>query len=404
MQKFKYTAVNINKEKFTGIFMAQNEKDLAVQLAKQNLYLVSSKPYSDKSPSAFFTLGVGGIKLSELTTFCRQYAIMINSGMSILACIDGLRQQSFSAYFKNILNVVYDDVKGGLMLSDAFNKHKKVFPDFFRSMVKVGEMSGKLDMVFNSLADYYETDSALRRKTKSALAYPIMLLVLTVAIVAVMLTYIVPTFRQSLSTLEIEPEGITKIVYDISDWVLENGLYLLSVIIAIVAIGWLIGKTEKGSYFYDVLKLKLPLIGKINISLVTARFARGFGLLLTSGMDIIDAMESIQILLGNKDVCARFKKATEDVRHGSSMSVAFTKYKLFPELLIQMISVGEKSAAVDDVLNRSCNFFDNQVEATLTSVTGAIQPIMIMLMGGVVGIMFLAIYSPMLSIMTGLGA
>lgn len=406
MQKFKYTAVDINKQKFTGIFMAQDERDLAVQLAKQNLYLVSSSSYSGGTPkSSFFSLSLssGKVKMSEITTFCRQYAIMINSGMSILACIDSLRKQAFSSFFKGILDVVYEDVKGGVMLSEALNKHKKVFPDFFRSMIKVGEVSGKLDLVFNSLADYYETDARIKKRVKSALSYPIMLAVLMVGIVVLMLLYIVPTFRESLSSLEVPVEGITKIVYDISDALLANWKSALLFIVAIVGIFWLIGLTEKGKYFFDVLKLKLPLIGKVSIDLVTARFARGFGLLLSSGMDIVDAMESIVIVLGNRDIAARFKKATDDVRHGMSMSKAFEKHKLFPDILVQMIAVGERTAAIDEVLNRSCAFFDEQVESTLTKVVGTIQPIMLILMGGIVAMLFVAIYSPMLSIMNGLG-
>ena len=199
MEKFKYTAIDLNKQKYNGIFIAQDEKDLAVQLAKQNLYLISSERYTGKTPNAFFTLSVGtAVKLPELTAFCRQYSIMINSGMSILACIDSLRHQAFSSYFRNVLDLIYEDVKGGSMLSDALNKHKKVFPDFFRSMIKVGEVSGKLDMVFNSLADYYESDARIKKRISGALAYPIMLSVLMVGIVVLMLLYIVPTFRESL--------------------------------------------------------------------------------------------------------------------------------------------------------------------------------------------------------------
>ncbi|MBR3878521.1 MAG: type II secretion system F family protein [Clostridia bacterium] len=402
MRKFKYTAVNLQKEKFSGIFIAKDERDLAVQLAKQNLYLISSQPYSGGTPNAFFTLGTGKVKLAELTTFCRQYAIMVNSGMSIISCLDLLRGQPYSKFFKGILDVIYEDVKSGIMLSDALDKHNNVFPDFFRSMIHVGEVSGKLELVFTSLADYYESDARIKKQAKSALSYPIMLLCMTIAILLAMMLYIVPTFRKSLHSLEVEPEGITKIVYDASDYLLANWQNLFLIIFAIALVLVLIGMTKKGKYFYDVLKIKLPLIGKIQTDLITARFARGFALLLSSGMDIVDAMDSIVIVLGNRDVAARFQKATEEVRQGTSLAVAFNKYKLFPDMLIQMVSVGEKTAALDEVLNRSCSFFDNQVETTLSSVTSKIQPIMLMIMGLVVGVMFIAIYSPMLSIMTTL--
>lgn len=404
MEKYKYTAIDLNKQKYSGIFIAQDERDLAVQLAKQNLYLISSSPYSGVAKSSFFSLSFGSaVKLNELTAFCRQFAIMINSGMSILACIDSLRKQAFSSFFRGILDVTYEDVKGGIMLSEALNKHKKVFPDFFRSMIKVGEISGKLDMVFNSLADYYETDERVKKRVRGALAYPLMLAVLMVGIVVLMLLYIVPTFRESLASLEVPIEGITKIVYDVSDWLLANWKTVLLIVACIAALSWLFGLTENGKYFYDKLKLQLPFIRKVQIDLITARFARGFGLLLSSGMDIVDAMDSIVIVLGNRDVEKRFRLATEDVRHGMSMSKAFSKHKLFPDILIEMVAVGEKTAAVDEVLNRSCGFFDDQVETTLTNVVGVIQPVMLLMMGAIVAVLFIAIYSPMLSIMTSLG-
>ncbi len=400
MQKYKYTAVNLAKEKFSGIFIAKDEHDLAVQLSKQNLYLISFKIYKGGSPSSFFTLGTGKLKTQDITSFCRQYAIMLNSGMSLMAALDLLKAQPYNAFLKSILEVVAEDVKGGMMLSDAFNKHDKAFPDFFRSMVYVGEISGKLDMVFTALADYYETDAKIKKKTKSAMAYPTMLGVMTLGILVAMLAFIVPTFRKSLSSLEIKPEGITKVVYDLSDFVLNNYKTILLVIIGAAFLIFVFLRTKKGKYAFDVFKIKAPLIGKVTTDLITARFARGFSLLLSSGMDISDAMVSIQVVLGNQDVARRFKKATDDVLQGASLAGALQKYKLFPDMMIQMVAVGEKTASLDEVLTRSCTFFDDRVETTLTSVTSKIQPIMLMLMGLIVGTLFIAIYSPMISIMT----
>lgn len=402
MQQYKYTAINLQKEKFTGHFIAQSEADLAIQLSKQGLYLVSCSPYSGKSPSSFFTLGTGKVKLAELTTFCRQYSIMVNSGISLLGGIEILKEQNFSAYFRQLLQMIYEDLKAGLMLSDAMAKHKGVFPDFFRSMIKVGETSGRIDIVMNSLADYYERDNSIKKKTRSAFSYPIMLMCMTVAIVILMLAFVIPTFRSSLSSLEIEPQGLTKAVYDISDFLIANWQYLLAGVVVFVLILFGIGKTPRGRYFYDWLKVHLPLIGKVNTDLITARFARGFGLLLSSGMDITDALDSVVIVFGNRDVERRFRAAAEDVRHGTTLAIAFNRYKLFPDIMTQMIAVGEKTAALDDVLERSCSFFDDAVERSLTSVTSKIQPIMLILLGGIIGTLFIAVYSPMLDIMQNL--
>lgn len=402
MPTYKYVAVNLQKKKYKGIYIAENENDLAVQLAKQKLYLVSASVYKGGTPSAFFTLGTGKVKLSELTTFCRQFSIMISMGIPLLNCIENLKQQPYSAYFKSILQVISEDVKAGAMLSTSLDKHKKVFPDFFRSMVHVGEASGKLDGVFVALADYYESDAAIKRKVKSALAYPSMLAVMTISIVVLMLSFVVPMFRDSLSSLEVEPEGLTLAVYNISDFILSWWQILVALIIIIGGGLFLFSRTKTGKRVFDVFKIKCPLIGRIQINLITARFARAFSLLLESGMDLASALDTVSIILGNSYVEERFNDAAEEVRHGVSLTHALQRQDLFPQMLIQMISVGENAASLEDVLKRSCAFFDQQVEASLSSLTTKIQPVMLAIMGIVVGTLFIAVYSPMLSIMNRL--
>ncbi len=403
MQKYKYVAVNLQKQKIKGTFIANDEKDLAAQLAKQSLYLISAKTYSGNTPSAFFTLGTGKVSLKELTNFCRQFSIMINTHIPILDCLDILRNQQYSSYFRGILDVIHEDVKSGIVLSAALEKHAKVFPDFFRSMVYVGEQSGKLESVFVALAEYYETDAGIKRKVKSAMSYPLMLLVMAVGIVILMLAFVIPTFRETLSQLEVEISGLTKAIYDMSDFLLANWLYMLAgaILIALAIFGIL--QTEKGKYGFDYLKVHIPFIKRVQINTITARFARGFALLLSSGMDLTEAMDSIEVVLGNRYVKTRFHAAADSVRQGMSLTNAFETYKLFPAMMNQMITVGEKTNSLDEVLTRSCVFFDSQVETSLNSVTSKIQPVMLILIGGVIAVMFMGVYSPMLSIMTGLG-
>ena len=402
MPTYKYVAVNLQKKKYKGIFIADDMDDLAVQLTKQNLYLVSASVYKGGTPSAFFTLGTGKVSLSDLTTFCRQFSIMISSGISLLGCIDGLKQQPYSAYFKSILQVISEDVKGGMMLSESLDKHKKVFPNFFRSMVHVGEASGNLDSVFLALADYYERDASTKRKLKGAMAYPMMLAAMTVGIVVLMLAFVVPTFRETLANLDVEAEGITLAVYHISDFLTQWWQIIVMSIIIIGGGYFLFSCTEIGKKWNDIFLVKCPMIGRIQIDMITARFARAFSLLLDSGMDMATALDTISIILDNRYIEERFNEAADDVRHGVSLTNAFQKQNIFPQMLLQMISVGEKTASLEDVLMRSCTFFDEQVESSMSSFASKIQPIMLMIMGLVVGVLFIAVYSPMLSIMNGL--
>jgi len=403
MQKYRYVAMNLQRQKIKGVFIANDEQDLEQQLAKQNLFLVSAKLYNNGAPS-FFTWGTGKVSNGELTAFCRQFSIMLNTHIPILDCLDILKNQTYSSYFRSVISMIYDEVKGGTLLSDALEKQKKVFPDFFRSMVKVGELSGKLDDVFRSLSDYYEKDADLRRKLKSALSYPIMLAVMALGIVILMLAVVIPTFRETLAKLEVEITGLTAVVYAISDFLLNYWSVLLVGLIVVGFLLFAVSRTEFVGYYVDVLKLKLPVLKTVQLNMITSRFARALSLLLSSGMDLNEALYATEIVIGNRYLLDRFRKASEAVRSGMTLTNAFESFNLFPSMMIQMVTVGEKTNALSDVLTRSCNFFDAQVETTLTSVTNKIQPIMLVIMGAVIGTLFIAVYSPMISIMSGLGA
>lgn len=398
MQKYFYHAVDINKKAFKGYFLAENEEDLRLKLSQQKLFLISAKPVSDKPPQAFFSV-TGKVSVKELTTFCRQFAIMIDSGISIVESLDVLKDQAYSSFFRRVINNVYEDVKVGHPLSEAMSKHKKVFPNFFTSMTYVGEQSGMLDDILRSVADYYETESKIKSKTKSAMIYPVFLLCLMLAIIVLMVVFVIPTFEDALSKLEVEMPALTMAILDVSHWFTENWMYPGLGVIVIGFIIFLAGRTEKGKYFFDTLKIKLPIVKNVQISLISARFARGFGLLMSGGMDIIEAMQVISSVLGNKNVERRFNFAINDVKEGKSLTQALNDHKLFPMLLIQMVSVGEKTGNVDRVLLDSSSYFDLQAERSLNAMVSMIQPVMLVLMGGVVGVLFYSIYAPMLSIM-----
>lgn len=401
MIQYKYVALNLQQEKFTGVFIAENVDELAVELQKQGLFLISAKPFDGQVKQSFFSLRIGGsVKMEEINQFSRQLAIMVNSGISILESLDILKEQKYSTMFKEILLVISDDVRAGMMFSEALERHKKIFPPFFRSMVRIGEQAGKMTVILNSLADYYEHDAQTKRKIKSALSYPLMLFGMTILIAVLMLVFIVPTFKNSLGGMDVEITGITKVIYDLSDFVVANWMYLLSGLVGLVAIIFLFTKfTSRGKYLFDVLKVKAPFIRDITIDMIAARFARAFGLLITSGMEMVEALESSLIVFNNQDVEKRFKKCISDVKQGITLSSTFQKNKIFPQIMNQMISVGERTNSLSNVMNKCFSFFDELADSAIQSVTSKIQPIMLIFMGGVVGILFIAMYSPILSIM-----
>lgn len=385
------------------MFWAENEKDLRAQLAKQNLFLVSSKPDTDKSPNMFFSLS-GKVSVNELATFCRQFAIMITSGTSIVDALQILKGQAYSDYLKKVLDQVYEDVKAGKMLSEALTKHKKVFPNFFRSMVKVGEISGAIDKVLVAIADYYENDSKMRAKMRSAMIYPTVLITMAIGIVVLMVVFIIPTFQKALSSLDVEMPALTMALYDLSEKIRSNWMTIVLVIVSVAVLIAVIIHTKTGRYYWDKLKFHMPIVGKIIQSNISSRFCRSFALLIGSGMDIVDAMDEVCIVFGNVFVSDQFKKSAEDVRQGMTLTMALQNYKLFPVMLVQMVSVGERTGELESVLSRSCSFFDNQAERTVSSITSLLQPVILAIIGVSVGVLFYAVYSPLLQVMTGLGA
>lgn len=388
----------MNHKNYSGTYYAKDEEDLRKQLAEQQLYLISFSVKSGDGVNSFFSFS-GKVKTSEITLFCRQFSTMINAGISIVDCIGILKNQSYSSLFKRVLNTVYEDLHSGLMLSESFAKHPKVFPNFFRSMVHVGEMSGSLDECLVNLADYYEMNDRVKRQVKSAMIYPIILVLLLVGVLALMFVYVIPTFRDSLDNLDIELPAITKFVYNVSDFVVNNYAFIILGVVIVVVLFILIKKNPKGRYGLDYLKYTLPIFKKVNVNLVTSRFAHGFGLLMKSGMNLVDSLEIMCDVLGNKFCEAKFRKSIEEVRSGTSLTVSLRKYKFFPDMLEQMVAIGEETGSIDSVLLRSCAYFDEQVQNTLAGLTTILQPLILAIMGGTIGFVFIAIYSPMLSIM-----
>ena len=401
MKKYKYTAFNLERKKFSGVYFANNEDDLRAKLADQGLFLISYRAVADKSPNAFFSL-TGKVKMKEITHFCRQLSIMINSSIELIGCLEILKEQSFSKFFKQVLEMVYEDVKSGKLLSQAMEKHKKIFPNFFRNMIYVGEMSSSLEKVLQNIADYYENESRTKSKVKSAMVYPIMLLVMTLGILVLMMLVVVPTFKTSLGEMEIEMPGITMAIFNLSDFIMQNWMMIFLVLAGVVLLFILLGKTNNGRFFFDMLGMKIGVIKRYKTAKVTAIFSRAFGMLLSSGMHIVDAMEVVQKILGNKYVEKKFVVATEEVRKGVSLTNALENMNIFPPMLIQMIAVGERTASLDETLLRTCGYFDDELQNSLNALTSMIQPILMLFMGVSIGIIFIAVYSPMLSIMQGI--
>ena len=402
MKKFKYTAINLNKKKFTGVFLAEDEEELSRRLAEQNLYLVKASEVKATTANTFFTVS-GRVTVHELATFCRQFSIMVTSGIPIVQALDILRTQSYSGLLKKTLNFVQEDVESGSRLSKAMEKHRKVFPRFFCSMIYVGEVGGMLDKILVTLADYLESDARIRKKAKSAMRYPTFLIIMAIAVIVLMVTFIIPAFMDALGAMEVEMPSIALGLYKIGLWIQTNWIFLLVGIFAACALFLFLIHTKKGKYVWHMLLYRAPILKKINTSLVAARFARAFGLLLEGGSDVVDALETVVAVLNNRYVEEKLEAAINDIRQGMSVSTALGNHKVFPKLILQMIAVGEQTGNLAETLLLACPFFDTEAEESVNRFIAVIQPIIMLVIGATVGVLFYTVYAPLLQIMNNLG-
>ncbi len=402
MPVYVYKAKNASGKNVSGFITADNEAELRKILSNENLYLRSFKIKKEKKKSQFFTLSSSRVKQVEVITFCRQFAVMINAGVSIVDSIATLKEQSSPA-LNRILTDVHSKMLVGRLLSETLGNYPKTFPTFFRNMIYIGELSGNLDSILMSLATYYEKDNKIKRKAKSSMVYPTFLAILIVGVLGVLTVGVIPQFEDMLSQMDGEMPFITQVVLDISRFVQTNlGMLILSAI-SIFALIKLYFMTKNGKYVRDKIKLSVPLLKSLNIRLITARFARGFGVLVSSGLTIVDSMDIMASILDNKVVERKFRLAVDEIRRGKRIAYSLSLTNIFPRMLIEMIAVGESTGSLEDVLLKTADYFDDVVEQTIARLTTMLEPMMIIIMAGLVGTVIVAILLPMVNIMGSVG-
>ena len=395
MNKYKYIATNQEGKKIKGTFVAENENEMKEMLLKAGYYVSSYHQVSSKELSAFFSLS-NKIQVRELSQFCNQFSAMIGAGISIVEGIDVCCEQSFSNKLKIALKKIRDDLKQGVTLSEAMAKHPKIFPPFFSSMVYIGETAGCLDRVLVSVSEYYELENKTKKKIKSSLAYPIILLVMLIGVVIIMMVFVIPRFISSFTTMGTALPPLTMGIFNLSIFFQENILYILAITFAFVAVMYLLHFLPSVQALGDKLKVTLPVFKKINLCVFTSRFCRSLGLLLNSGADTLTALETLAKTITNKELSKKFDRVINDVRMGMALSAAMNVEMKLSPILIQMIIVGEKTGELDKVLLQTGPYFDEETERSLGLITTIVQPAVMVLLGGVVALLFVAMYSPIL--------
>jgi len=342
--------------------------------------------------------GRNKVKIKELAVFSRQFATMIDSGLTLLRSLQILAAQTESQVLRGVIDQVRQDVESGSSLSQAFGHHPKVFSKLFVAMVRSGEVGGMLDSVLLQLASMLEKQLELRRRVKSAMTYPAVVLALVSLILTAMLVFIIPLFKGFYKSLNGKLPLMTTLLISISNIFVK--LFPL-VILAVVGIAYGFKKwisTEKGRSRWDIIKLKLPIFGKLVHKTALARFSRTFSVLLRAGVPILEALEITKDTSGNTVVA----RALDDVQAGVKIGEPITKplhnHKVFPPMVVQMMAVGEESGALDRMLEKIADFYDQEVEATVNALTSLLEPLLIVVLGGAVGTMVIALYLPMFNV------
>jgi type IV pilus assembly protein PilC len=338
------------------------------------------------------------IKLQDVAIFARQFATMIDAGLTMLRSLQILTLQTESKALAEVIGQVRQDVENGSSLSQAFGHHPKVFNKLFVAMVRSGESGGVLDEVLLQVASTIEKQVELRRKIKSAMTYPIVVLAIVILILTAMLLFIVPLFKGFYKSLNGTLPLMTRVLITLSDWVVK----LFPLIVLAVIIGAVLFKrwiaTDSGRSRWDVFKLKVPVFGKLVHKTALARFTRTFGVLLRSGVPILEALEITKETAGNTVVARGLDDVQAGVKIGEPISHPLERHAIFPPMVVQMIAVGEESGALDTLLEKIATFYDQEVEATVNALTSLLEPLMILVLGASVGLMVIALYMPMFNV------
>lgn len=394
---FEYKVRDRTGKLVTGQLIGDSETLVLQKLREQGLTPIQVRK-ANAGLKMEINLRPGRVKLKDLSVFCRQFATMVNSGLPILRALAILSEQTASKELAKILVQVRTDVEQGSSLSGALAKHPKAFNDLFVAMVKAGETGGVLDDVLLDIADTIETEVELRRKIKSAMTYPVVVVILVVLIMAAMLLFIVPQFETIYASLNSSLPLPTRILLGVSRLVRT---YWWAVVLGAIGGRYAFRRykaTPAGRAQVDAIKIRVPVFGPLFHKVALARFANTFGMLLKSGVPILQAMDIVKETVNNQVIAKAVDDVKGSVREGESIAKPLGKHAVFPPMVVQMLAVGEETGAVDTMLEKVAQFYNSEVEATVDALTSLIEPLLIAVIGGAVGAAVIALYLPMFNI------
>lgn len=393
---FNYRAVDSTGTVVEDVANAENEDAVILMLRGKGYTPISIK---EKVQSKEISFGNSGkLNLKDVISFCRQESIMLKSGMDLNRSLDSLCKQTSSKKLrKNLLNIS-ESVKKGTELSKSMENQGSAFPYLLKRTVQAGEMSGQMAEIIEKMAVHYEKDMKLRRKIRGAMMYPIILAFIVVAAVAILLTQVMPNFVKMFEGADRELPALTRFVMSLSDLLVHNWIWILLVLFAVIFSIRVALKQKEIRISWDKIKLKLPLIGTNVSKIATARFTRTLSTMLYSGIPMIQALRAAGETTGNKFVESKIEETVEGIEKGMGMTAQLAATNIFPPMMLSMIGIGEESGRLDEMLEKTAEYYDEEMEAALEALVTMLEPLLIVIMGVVIGTIVVAMYLPMFDV------
>lgn len=386
-----------------GELEAANDEAVMTQLRAQMLMPVTVKK-KPKDVSEIFPFLKPGITTKELVIFTRQFATMIDAGLPLVQCLEILGDQNENVTFREKIRAVKADVEQGSTFADALRKHEKPFDSLYVNLVHAGEVGGILDTILNRLAVYLEKADALARKVKGAMVYPTTVLVVAILVVVGMLVYIIPTFEKMFADFGGELPGPTQMVINLSNWMQDWLLYFI-VATVLIAVSYLQARKRSLNFRRrtDALYLKAPVFGSLLRKVAVARFSRTLGTMIASGVPILDGLDIVAKTAGNVVVEEALLDVKAAISEGKTIAEPLSESDVFPGMVVQMIAVGEETGAMENMLSKIADFYDDEVDAAVDALTAMLEPMMMVVLGGTVGGLLVAMYLPIFKIADTIG-
>ncbi len=390
MPVFAYTAIDTNGRTVRSTMEADSEQLVLAKLRDQAMHCTEIKVSKSRNKG----FGRKKLKAKTIVVFSRQFATMIDSGIPILRCLDILTNQQKEPTMREALEAVTNDVKSGMALNESLQKHPHVFSKLYVNMIRAAEVGGILDQILDRLAGFLEYESEIRGKIKSAMMYPVLVLIFSMIMLFVLFSFVLPKFKEIFTGMDVELPPVTAAMFNFGDFMQASWWIIL-----LVGFGiwfgikqW--GKTPNGRYKLDYMKLKMPIIGELTMKMSIARFTRTFGTLINSGVPMLRSLEIVGETMNNSVLSTAIDQTRSSIREGQKLSEPLTKSNLFPTMVTCMIDVGEESGRLSEMLVKVGDFYDAEVEATVKGLTSMIEPALIMFMGGIVGFIAISVMTP----------